>query len=113
MIRKLQARIGLCIIRQARRAVKIISTLLWAFSRQDKNHPQHQNAAVNFHNHAANHHEQAMKSHLEAARMRELANHEASATHALTAHAHALNALRHSEDALNEHANIQSSVQRP
>lgn len=79
----------------------------------DKNHAHHQNTAVHFHHQAANHHEQAMKSHLEAARMRELGQHEASATHALSAHAHAVQALRISEDAINEHANIQSAVQRP
>jgi hypothetical protein len=78
----------------------------------DKNHIHHQNTAEHFHGKAANHHEQAMKSHLEAARMRELGNHEASATHALVAHAHALKALQNSEDAINEHANIQSAVQR-
>ena len=79
----------------------------------DKNHVHHQSAAEHFHVKAANHHEQAMKSHREAARMRELGNHEASATHALVAHAHALKALQNSEDAINEHANIQSAVQRP
>ncbi|MBU3618169.1 hypothetical protein [Polynucleobacter sp. JS-Fieb-80-E5] len=86
----------------------------------DQNHAQYQSAAQHFHGKAANHHEQAMKSHLEAARMRDLDNHEASATHALVAHVHALvahvhalKALQNSEDAINEHANIQSAVQRP
>lgn len=80
--------------------------------RQDQNHPHHQDVAEHFHQQAANHHEQAAKSHLQAARMQELGDHEAAATHTLRAHAHAIAALRQSEEAINEHANIQSSVQR-
>jgi hypothetical protein len=79
---------------------------------EDRNHTHHQYTASH-HQQAANHHELAIKSHLEAARMRELGNHEAENKHTLTAHAHSVQALRYSEEAINEHANIQSSVQRP
>ena len=81
-------------------------------SHQDHNHSHHQENAKH-HEKAALHHEQATKSHLEAARMREAGNHEAADNFALIAHGHTLLALRNSEEAIEMHANIQASVQRP